>query len=117
MSPTKLAGPVPAVTDDTFAQEVLGQDTPVLVEFWAQWCGPCHMVAPVLAEIAGERADRLLVRKINADENPATARDYQVMSLPTLMLFQHGRPIRSLVGARPKSRLLAELDDALEPRG
>lgn len=101
------------VTDDTFATEVLQHDKPVLVDFWAQWCGPCHMIEPILAEIAEERADTLAIRRINADENPATARDYQVMSLPTLMLFQNGQPIAAFVGARPKSRLITELDKAL----
>ncbi|GAA4545800.1 thioredoxin [Amycolatopsis samaneae] len=101
------------VTDATFEHEVLRQDRPVLVDFWAQWCPPCHMIAPVLAEIAAERAGDLLVRKFNTDENPLVAREYRVMSLPTLMLFRDGAPIRSLVGARPKAKLLAELDAAL----
>ncbi|MFD9892894.1 thioredoxin [Amycolatopsis sp. NPDC059027] len=101
------------VTDATFEQEVLRAGKPVLVDFWAQWCPPCHMIAPVLAEIAAERAGELIVRKFNTDENPVIARDYQVMSLPTLMLFRDGVPIRSIVGARPKARLLAELDAAL----
>lgn len=104
------------VTDATFAEEVLRQDKPVLVDFWAQWCPPCHMIAPVLAEIAVERVGSLLVRKLNTDENPLTARNYQVMSLPTLLLFRDGEPIRSVVGARPKARLLAELDEALAAR-
>ncbi|MFD9699865.1 thioredoxin [Lentzea sp. NPDC059081] len=98
------------LTDATFAEST--RTGTVLVEFWAQWCGPCHMLSPVLDEIGRERAD-LTVLKINADENTATARDYQVMSLPTMLLFRDGVPIRQIVGARPKSRLLAELDDAL----
>ena len=98
------------LTDATFS-ETTSTGT-VLVEFWAQWCGPCHMLSPVLDEIDRERDD-LTVLKINADENTATARDYQVMSLPTMLLFRDGVPIRQIVGARPKSRLLAELDDAL----
>ncbi|MFD2422465.1 thioredoxin [Amycolatopsis pigmentata] len=101
------------VTDESFEQEVLRQDKPVLVDFWAQWCPPCHMIAPVLDEIAAERAGTLAVRKINTDENPVSMRDYQVMSLPTLMLFRDGKPVRAFIGARPKARLLAELDDAL----
>jgi thioredoxin 1 len=113
MSPTGRSGELLAVTDETFEKEVLGHDKPVLVDFWAQWCPPCHMIAPVLAEIAGERADDLTIRKINADENPVTARTYQVMSLPTLMLFRNGQPIQALVGARPKARLISELDAAL----
>ena len=98
------------LTDATFAEST--RTGTVLVEFWAQWCGPCHMLSPVLDEIDRERDD-LKVLKINADENTATARDYQVMSLPTMLLFRDGVPIRQIVGARPKSRLLAELDDAL----
>lgn len=104
------------VTDHTFAEVVLRNPKPVLVDFWAQWCGPCHMIAPVLAEIADERADSLTIVKINADENPVTGQDYGVMGLPTMLLFRDGEPIGSFVGARPKARLLAELDDALRPR-
>ncbi|SDY05389.1 thioredoxin 1 [Amycolatopsis xylanica] len=99
-------------TDDTFTSEVLESGKPVLVDFWAQWCPPCHMIAPVLKEIASERPD-LAVRKLNTDENPLQARNYQVMSLPTLILFRDGVPVRTIVGARPKAKLLAELDDAL----
>ncbi|GAB3709163.1 thioredoxin [Amycolatopsis oliviviridis] len=102
------------VTDETFRELVLEQDKPVLVDFWAQWCPPCHMIVPVLAEIAEERADVLIIRKLNSDENPLTARDYQVMSLPTLILFRNGRPVWTTVGARPKARLLADLDAVLE---
>lgn len=113
MPPTSLPSDVTAVSDETFEQEVLKHHRPVLVDFWAQWCPPCHMIAPVLAEIARERADSLTIRKVNTDENPLVARTYQVMSLPTLMLFHKGRPVQSFVGARPKTRLLSELDSAL----
>jgi thioredoxin 1 len=101
------------VTDETFEELVLRHDKPVLVDFWAAWCPPCRMIAPVLVQIAAERAGSLTIAKIDFDENPATGRKYGVLSLPTLLLFAGGEPIRSIVGARPKMRLLAELDDAL----
>jgi thioredoxin len=104
---------LPAVTDDTFAEEVLAADLPVLVDFWATWCPPCRMIEPVLAQIAAERADTLAIRKINSDENQRVAMTYQVLALPTLILFRGGEPIRTFVGARPKSRILADIDDAL----
>lgn len=113
MRSTSLPGEVSTVTDETFEQEVLLHDKPVLVDFWARWCPPCHMIAPVLAEIARERAGSVTIRKINTDENPLVARTYQVMSLPTLMVFRDGRVLQSLVGARPKAKLLSELDAAL----
>ncbi|MBV2366694.1 thioredoxin [Streptomonospora nanhaiensis] len=114
MPQTSVSGRVTAVTDAEFEERVLNADGPVLVDFWAEWCPPCHMIAPVLEEIAAERADSLTVVKVNSDENPLTAREYQVMSLPTLMLFRGGHPERVLVGARPKARLLADLVDAQE---
>ncbi|GAA4433855.1 thioredoxin [Actinokineospora soli] len=100
------------VTDATFEREVLRSGRPVLVDFWAQWCPPCHMIAPVLEQIAAERPD-IAVVKVNTDENPLVGRTYQIMSLPTLMLFRDGEPIQALVGARPKARLLDEVDAAL----
>ncbi|MFD6949331.1 thiol reductase thioredoxin [Nocardiopsis sp. TSRI0078] len=113
MSPVNMPAEVPAVTDESFEREVIGHDGPVLLYFWAQWCPSCRMAAPVVARIAEERADSLTVRRINADENPLTTRDQQVMSLPTLMLFLGGRPVLTMVGARSRARLLSEADAAL----
>lgn len=102
-----------SVDETNFDQVVLGADKPVLVDFWAEWCPPCHQIVPVLAQIAEERKDRLSVVKLNSDENPSISSRYRVMALPTLMLFHHGELIWSVVGARPKAKLLKELDDAL----
>lgn len=113
MSPTGRTGEVHIATDETFDQDVLTRDTPVLVDFWAEWCPPCHLIAPALAEIARDRAGSLVIVKVNTDENPVTAARYGVMSLPTLMLFRGGRPVHAIVGARPKALLLAQLDEAL----
>ena len=93
-----------AVTEQTFESEVLQSDKPVLVDFWAEWCGPCHAIAPVLDEIANER-DELKVVKLNIDEEPAVAQRYGVMSIPTLILFKDGEPQAAAVGAMPKSML------------
>ena len=101
------------VTDDSFAGDVLASDKPVLVDFWATWCGPCKMVAPVLAEIAAEHGDKLTIAKLDIDENPGTARDYQVMSIPTMILFSGGKPAKQIVGAKGKAALLRDLADVL----
>jgi thioredoxin 1 len=93
-----------AVTEQTFEQEVLASEQPVLVDFWAEWCGPCHAIAPVLDQIAAER-DELKVVKLNIDEQPAVAQRYGVMSIPTLILFKDGEPVAAAVGAMPKSML------------
>ncbi|MEV6136224.1 thioredoxin [Nocardia sp. NPDC051990] len=98
------------VTDASFADDVLLSAKPVLVDFWADWCGPCKMVAPVLEEIAGTHADKLTVAKVDVDANPGVARDYQILSLPTMMLFSGGKPVKQIVGAKGKAALLRELD-------
>lgn len=101
------------VTDADFAAEVKGSDLPVLVQFTADWCGPCRQLAPVLKDIASQEGDRLKVVQIDVDRNPETTVAYGVLSTPTLMVFRGGEPVRSMVGARPKRRLLQELADVL----
>ena len=101
------------VTDATFADEVLGSSKPVLVDFWATWCGPCKMVAPVLEEIASEHGEKITIAKMDIDANPSIPRDYQILSIPTMILFQDGKPVKQIVGAKPKAALLADLSDVL----
>lgn len=111
-SAQNTSGPV-EVSDASFAQDVLSSNTPVLVDFWATWCGPCRMVAPVLEEIASENSGHLTVAKLDVDANPETARDFQVVSIPTLILFKDGQPVKRIVGAKGKAALLRELSDVI----
>jgi len=99
------------ISDTSFEQDVLKAPRPVLIDFWAEWCGPCKMVAPVLEEIAGQHGDKLTVAKLNIDENPQIAQQYQVMSIPTMSVFQGGKVVKTIVGAKPKSALLKDLAD------
>ena len=103
---------ITAVTDNNFQAEVIESDTPVLVDFWAPWCGPCRVVAPVLEEIAAERDDVRIV-KLNVDENQQTAAQYEVLSIPTMILFRNGQVATKVVGALPRKRLEAQLEPAL----
>ena len=106
-------GTTKAVTSDQWNDEVISSDKPVLVDFWAEWCGPCRMVSPVVEEIAEENAEKLKVVKLNIDENPQTARDYGVMSIPTLMVFKNGEVAKRMVGAKGKQALLSDLQEFL----
>ncbi|MFJ3358834.1 thioredoxin [Streptomyces anthocyanicus] len=102
---------MPEVTDADFAAEVIGSELPVLVEFTADWCPPCRQMAPVLSALAEEEGDRFRVVQLNVDQNPATTNAYKVLSMPTFMVFRGGEPVKSMVGSRPKRRLLEELAD------
>jgi thioredoxin 1 len=107
-----MAGNLPDVTDNNFQAEVLESDKPVLVDFWAPWCGPCRVVAPVLEEIAAERDDLRIV-KLNVDENQQTAANFDVLSIPTMILFKNGQVAKKVIGAYPKKRLESELESEL----
>ncbi len=103
-----------AVTDQTFEADVLKADGPVLVDFWAEWCGPCKMIAPALEEIGAEYAGRVTVVKVNIDENPQTPNNYGVRGIPTLILFKNGKPHATKVGAAPKSQLKEWVSNSLQ---
>ena len=108
-----MAANITDVTDNNFQAEVIEHDKPVLVDFWAPWCGPCRVIAPSLEEIADEQADSLRIVKLNVDENQQTAARYGVMSIPTLLVFKNGEVAKTIVGALPKKRLVQELEPAL----
>jgi thioredoxin 1 len=107
-----LTGSIIDVTDATFQVEVLESEKPVVVDFWAPWCGPCRVVSPILEEINNEREDVRVV-KVNVDENQKTASDYEILSIPTMILFKNGEIVKKVIGAYPKARLVAELEPAL----
>jgi thioredoxin 1 len=100
---------ISTLTDSTFDEEVGAADAPVLVDFWAEWCGPCKMIAPILDEIATEQDGKVRIAKLNVDENPDIARRFEVMSIPTLILFKDGQPATRVIGAKGKGQLLAEI--------
>ena len=102
-----MADGIVTLTSSTFDETVNASDKPVVVDFWAEWCGPCKMIAPVLDEIATEQAGKLKVAKLNVDDNPATASRYQVRSIPTLIFFKDGQPVDKIVGAHPKANIVA----------
>jgi thioredoxin 1 len=107
-----MAAGISDLNDSTFDETIGGSDAPVLVDFWAEWCGPCKMIAPILEEIAGEQ-DNLRIAKVNVDESPDIARRFEVMSIPTLIVFKDGEPAKRLVGAKPKGALLEEIGEFL----
>lgn len=101
------------LTVDSFDEAISTSSKPIVVDFWAEWCGPCKMIAPVLDEIASENAEKLTIGKVNVDEHPDLARRYEVMSIPTLIVFKDGEPVKRLVGAKNKAGILDDLSDIL----
>ena len=106
-----MADNVLTLSDATFDESVGSSELPIVVDFWAEWCGPCKMIAPALEEIASEQSGRLTVAKLNVDDNPDVARRFDVMSIPTLLVFKGGEPVKRLVGAKGKGQLLQDLSE------
>ncbi|MEP9352702.1 thioredoxin [Xanthobacter sp. KR7-65] len=104
---------VEKVSDQNFDQDVLNSSAPVIVDFWAEWCGPCRMVAPILEEVSGEMGEKIRIVKLNVDENPQTASKYGIMSIPTLLLFKDGKIASRQVGAAPKAKLVQWINGAI----
>ena len=108
-----MAGSVGTLSDATFDEEIGGSTTPVLVDFWAEWCGPCKMIAPILEEIADEQGDAIKIAKLNVDEAPDIARRFEVMSIPTMILFKDGEEAKRIIGAKPKQALVDDIAEYL----
>ena len=106
-----MAEGISTLTDSTFDEEIAGSAEVVVVDFWAEWCGPCKMITPILEEIAVEQAGKVRVAELNVDDNPDAARRFEVMSIPTLIVFRDGQPVKRMIGAKGKGQLLQELDE------